>query len=457
MNQNKIDEIAQDQAALFSSGQTLSVPFRIKQLKKLKKTIEDNEESIIKAVQTDLDKPEFEAWYSEIGTVIYELKYVLNHIKKWSSPKKVKVPLVLFGSSCYRYPEPLGRILIIGTWNYPLHTVLYPLIGSIASGNCTVLKPSELAPASSRLCTRLIQNTFAPNYISCIEGSANTTQYLLGTGFDHIFFTGGEKAGRAVMEAASKCLIPVTLELGGKNPVIVEPDISISMAAKKIVWGKFINAGQTCLSPDYVLVNERVKKQLIEEMKKWLLKFYGNDASKNPDYGRIINESHFKRLLGLLKGAKIVSGGKTSMKNRYIAPTIIDDVKPDAKIMKEEIFGPLLPLIKYNNLKEAILYINKKSKPLCMYIFSKNKSSQEKILNNTSAGNVCINDTIIQHAVLSLPFGGVGKSGMGQYHGRASFDCFTNYKSVLKKSNIINSNLIYPPYKNKLAKIKKFV
>jgi len=205
------------------------------------------------------------------------------------------------------------------------------------------------------------------------------------------------------------------------------------------------------------LVNERAKKQLIEEMKKWLLKFYGKDTSKNPDYGRIINESHFKRLLGLLKGAKIVSGGKTSLKNRYIAPTIIDDVKPDAKIMKEEIFGPLLPLIEYNDLKGAISYINKKSKPLCMYIFSKNKSSQEIILNNTSAGNVCINDTIIQHAVLSLPFGGVGKSGMGKYHGKASFDCFTNYKSVLKKSNIINSNLIYPPYKNKLSKIKKFV
>lgn len=452
-----IEDIIARQRDFYSQGKTANINFRINSLQKLLKALKKYETDICNAVRKDMAKPTFEAWYSEIASVLLELTYIKKKLKSWTRPQRVRHPLYLIGSKAYIHPEPLGLVLIIGTWNYPFHTVLYPLIGAIAAGNCVVLKPSELSFHSSHTIAGIIKETFEPDHISCIEGGPETAQSLISLGFDHIFFTGGESVGKKVMESAAKHLTPVTLELGGKNPVVVEPQVPIAHAARRIVWGKFINAGQTCLAPDYLLVNQSIKKELIDEMKNGLLEFYGENPLESPDYGRIINEKHFQRIRNLLSCGIIVAGGEAIPEKLYISPTIITDVKPIDKIMQEEIFGPLLPVIEYEDLNQTISYINSKPKPLCLYIFTKSAGSREKILKNTSAGNVCVNDTILQTGVLSLPFGGVGKSGLGSYHGKYSFDTFTNPKSVLRRPFLIKNDLIYPPYEGKLKKLKKFL
>ncbi len=451
-------DIIRKQREFYSRGKTKDVNFRTRQLKKLRKAIKGHESDIIDAASKDLGKPEFEAWFSEVGTIRHELNYVIKKIRSWARPQRVHTPLILFGSSSYKYPEPLGRVLIIGTWNYPFHTVFYPLIGAIAAGNCVVLKPSEAAPSSSQMIAGIINETFEPDYIACVEGGPETAQSLLTLRFDHIFFTGGEKVGKIVMEAAAKYLTPVTLELGGKNPTIVEPDVPVKTAARRIAWGKFINAGQTCLAPDYVMVHKTVKNAFIEELEKCITEFYGEDPGKSPDFGRIINGKHFQRITNLIGGGRIVAGGKALPEELYISPTVIDDVKPSHRIMQEEIFGPLLPVMEYEDLNRAISYINSKPRPLCMYIFTKRAGIRDKILRNTSAGNVCVNDVILQTAVPSLPFGGVGKSGLGSYHGKYSFDTFTNYKSILKRPYLIrNDKILYPPYEGKLKKLRRYL
>jgi acyl-CoA reductase-like NAD-dependent aldehyde dehydrogenase len=362
-----------------------------------------------------------------------------------------------FPASAKIYPEPLGVVLIIGPWNYPFQLNILPLVGAIAAGNCAIVKPSEIAANTSKVVAELINKTFDPAYIAAVEGGVETSQQLLAEKFDYIFFTGGTNVGRVVMEAAAKNLTPVTLELGGKSPCIVDSDISIENSAKRIVWGKFINAGQTCIAPDYLLVNRAVKSEFLTAVTETIRSFYGENPAESTDYCRIISERHFNRLAEFLKDGKIVIGGETNAEEKYIAPTVIDGVSWDAPVMQEEIFGPILPVLEYSDLEEAIALINSRPKPLALYLFSRDKQKQKRVLRDTSSGGVCINDTVMQGALTSLPFGGVGNSGIGSYHGKASFDTFSHYKSVLNKGLWFDLEWRYAPYKGKLDFLKKVI
>lgn len=448
-----IKEIVSRQRQFFATGKTKEVNFRCEQLHKLKAAIKQHSGDILNALYADLHKPEFEGYF-ELA-VTQDIDYALKHIKSWVKPKKVKTPLTQFPASARIYPEPLGVVLIIGPWNYPFSLMISPLIGAIAAGNCAILKPSEIAPHTSKLLAEIIEVTFAPEYIAAIQGGIETSRQLLTEKFDHIFFTGGTKVGKIIMEAAAKHLTPVTLELGGKSPCIVDRDLNLTEAAKRITWGKFINAGQICIAPDYLLVNKKIKSDLLAEIKKCIHDFYGDNPAESPDYARIINQNQFDRLTKLLQNENIALGGETNSSDRYIAPTIIDGVSLDAPIMLEEIFGPILPVIAYENLEEAISIINSRPKPLALYIFSGDRDIQQRILHATSSGGVCINDTVMQVSLNELPFGGVGDSGIGSYHGLASFETFSHYKSVFNKSFLFELNWRYAPYKDKLEQFKK--
>ncbi|MDJ0593014.1 MAG: aldehyde dehydrogenase [Pleurocapsa sp. MO_226.B13] len=448
-----ITQTIEQQREFFGRGKTKDFDFRRQQLENLKAAIKKHERGIIAALHQDLGKPELEG-YVEIA-VLQEINFALKHLKSWMKREKVKAPLTQFPASAYIYSEPLGNVLIIGPWNYPFSLMISPLIGAIAAGNCAILKPSEIAPETSKILTQLINDTFDPAYIHSIEGGVETSQALLAQNFDHIFFTGGTKVGKIVMEAAAKNLTPVTLELGGKSPCIIDRNIDLKETAKRITWGKFLNAGQTCIAPDYLLVDKQIKTQLIEAIKQCLRDFYGDNPKESPDLARIINAKQFNRLQGLLSDGEIVLGGETDAEDLYIAPTLITNVTQDCSLMQEEIFGPILPILEYDNLQEAIATINSRPKPLALYIFSKNKDIQQQVLLNTSSGGVCINDTIVQVGVNELPFGGVGDSGIGNYHGKASFDTFSHQKSVLKKSFWFDFNWRYAPYADKLNLFKK--
>lgn len=449
-------EILQEQRKFFSSGKTKDVAFRLTQLKILKQAVLDNQNEIIDALKADLNKPIFESYLTEIGA-IKEIDYAIKNLKKWSKPKKVSTPLEQLPGSAFIYPEPLGVVLIIAPWNYPFSLTISPLIGAIAAGNCAIIKPSENSPHTSNIVAKIFQKNFDPAYIAVVEGGVETSQQLLQQKFDHIFFTGGTAIGKIVMEAAAKNLTPVTLELGGKSPCIIDSDINIEYTARRIAWGKFLNAGQTCIAPDYLLVNQKVKQPLLDSIQNCVQEFYGDDPEKSPDFGRIINQKQYNRLVELLKSGEIIVGGKTNPETCYIAPTLIDKVSLDAPIMQEEIFGPLLPVIEYNNLEEAISIVNNQPKPLALYFFSKNQEYQQEILQKTSSGGVCINDTIMHIGVTELPFGGVGNSGIGSYHGKASFDTFSHQKSVLKKSFLVDIKVRYAPYLGKLDLLKKLM
>ena len=454
--QLEISEIIRQQRLFFATGKTKDVSFRLEQLQVLRKTVKDNQAAILEALKADLNKPTFEAYATEIG-VLKEIDYTIKHLKSWTKPKKVASTPEQFPSEAVIYPEPLGVVLIIAPWNYPFQLTLSPLVGAIAAGNCAILKPSELAPHTSRVIADIFQKNFDSSYIAVVEGGVETSQKLLKEKFDRIFFTGGTAVGKIVMEAAAKQLTPVTLELGGKSPCIVDADINLEHTARRITWGKFINSGQTCIAPDYLLVDKTIKKDLIENIKNCLKEFYGDDPENNPDYGRIINQKQFARLTAFLNNGEIIVGGKTNPETLYIAPTLIDNVSLDAPLMQEEIFGPILPIVEYNNLSEAIGIVNSQPKPLALYLFSKNKDYQEKILRETSSGGVCINDTVMQVGIPDLPFGGVGFSGIGSYHGKASFDTFSHQKSVLKKSFLFDPKWRYAPYKGKLDLLKKII
>jgi acyl-CoA reductase-like NAD-dependent aldehyde dehydrogenase len=451
-----ISDIIQQQREFFATGKTKDVAFRLEQLKRLKQAILDNQTAILEAVNADLNKPEFEAYATEIG-VVREIDYAIKHLKSWVKPKKVSTSIEQFPSSACIYPEPLGVVLIISPWNYPFQLMISPLVGAIAAGNCAILKPSELAANTSRIVTQITKKTFDPAYITSIEGGVETSQELLAEKFDHIFFTGGTKIGQLIMEAAAKHLTPVTLELGGKSPCIVDSNVHIEHAAKRIAWGKFINAGQTCIAPDYLLVDRTVKNDLLTSIKQYIQEFYGDDPAKSPDYGRIINQRHFERLASFLNEGQPYIGGQTNPEERYIAPTIIDGVDWDTPVMQEEIFGPILPVLEYSDLSDAIAKINARPKPLALYLFSKDQQKQERVLQETSSGGVCINDTVMQVGVSELPFGGVGSSGIGSYHGKASFDTFSHRKSVLKRSFLLDLDWRYAPYQGKLKLIKRII
>jgi aldehyde dehydrogenase (NAD+) len=455
LTQVPVTDIIRKQRDFFATLQTKDVKWRMEQLKRLKQAVVDDQEAIINAVKADLGRPEFEAYF-EIAAIT-EINYAIKHLKSWVKPKKVAVGLEQFPASAKIYPEPLGVVLIISPWNYPFQLLISPLVGAIAAGNCAVLKPSEISAHTSTAIANLIQKTFDPAYIAVVEGDAETSKALLAEKFDHIFFTGGTAIGKIVMEAAAKHLTPVTLELGGKSPCIVDADTDLKDTAKRITWGKYLNAGQTCIAPDYLLVDRRIKSELLTEVQKCVQDFYGQEPEKSPDYARIISHRHFDRLVPLLKDGEIVIGGQTRPEDKYIAPTVIDGVSWDSPVMEEEIFGPILPVLEYQELNDAIAQINARPKPLALYLFSKDKQKQQQVLQQTSSGGVCLNDTVMQVGVTTLPFGGVGDSGMGNYHGKASFDTFSHFKSVLKKGFWFNLNWRYPPYNGKLSLFKRII
>jgi aldehyde dehydrogenase (NAD+) len=450
-----IPDLILKQRQFLATGTTKDLEFRRDQLQRLKQAILDRQDVIVAAVNADLNRPEFEAYF-EIAS-ISEINYALKHLKSWATPKKVSTPIDQFPASAKIYPEPLGVVLIIGPWNYPFQLMISPLVGAIAAGNCTILKPSEIAANTSRVVTELVKTTFDSAYITAVEGGVETSQQLLAEKFDHIFFTGGTKIGRIVMEAAAKNLTPVTLELGGKSPCIVDATVDLDRAAKRITWGKFINAGQTCIAPDYLLVDRRIKSELLNGIKKYVGEFYGDDPSQSPDYARLISQNHFDRVASFLSDGKAIIGGQIKPEERYIAPTVLDEINWDAPVMQDEIFGPILPVLEYTDLNDAINRINQRPKPLALYLFSKDRQTQQQILDRTSSGGVCLNDTVMQIGVTELPFGGVGDSGIGSYHGKASFDTFSHYKSVLKKGWWLDLDWRYAPYQGKLDLIKRVI
>ena len=446
-----------NQRAFFATGKTKEYKFRVAQLNKLLGLIQEHDQLILDAVHADLRKPAIEAYGSEVLGAFSEIKYVLKHLQAWMKPQKVGTPINLFPSSSYIYTEPLGVVLIIAPWNYPFALTIQPLIGAIAAGNCTILKPSEHAPHTSSAIAKIINNNFDPNFITAIEGGIETNQALLAEQFDHIFFTGGTAIGKIVMEAAAKHLTPVTLELGGKSPCIVDETCNLDITAKRIIWGKFYNAGQTCVAPDYLLVQKNIKPVLIEKLVAQVKTFFGENPQQSPDFGRIVNDRQFDRLVSLLNESPVLIGGNSDKCDRYIAPTLIDQVSPNSKIMAEEIFGPILPILEYDQLSDAIAFVNAQAKPLALYFFSSNKQNQERILQETSYGGGCFNDLIMHLGNPELPFGGVGHSGMGSYHGKASFDTFSHRKSVLKNSFRFDLKWRYPPYTMTLDTLKKFI
>jgi len=445
------------QRTFFATGKTKDYDFRVSQLQKLSQLIKDNEQLILDAVYADLRKPMIEAFGSEILGTLSEIKFVLKYLKSWMKPQKVGTPINLFPSSSYIHTEPLGVVLIVAPWNYPFILTIQPLIGAIAAGNCAILKPSEHTPNTSSAIAKIINNNFDPSFVSAIEGGVETNQALLAEKFDHIFFTGGTAIGKIVMEAAAKHLTPVTLELGGKSPCIIDESCNLDITAKRIIWGKFYNAGQTCVAPDYLLVQKSIKPALIEKLLECLKTFFGENPQQSADFGRIVNERQFDRLVSLLDQGEILIGGQSDRSDRYIAPTLIDQVSPNSKIMSEEIFGPILPILEYEQISEAIAFINAQPKPLALYLFSSNKKNQAQILQEISFGGGCLNDIIMHLGNPELPFGGVGNSGMGNYHGKASFDTFSHRKSILKNSFRFDLKWRYPPYTMTLETLKKFV
>jgi aldehyde dehydrogenase (NAD+) len=449
--------IVSAQRVFFNTGKTKDLSFRIAQLRLLRRIIDENEDAICGALKLDMNKPKFEAYVGEIAMVTSEIDYAIRHLKSWAKPKRVMTPLVHFPAKSYIHSEALGLVVIIGPWNYPFQLVMCPLVGAMAAGNCSILKPSGLTPHTSEVIARILMENFAPELVAVVQGRSDAVKTLLENRFDHIFFTGGMTVGKVIAEAAAKNLTPVTLELGGKSPCLVDRDVHLEYTARRITWGKFFNAGQTCVAPDYLMVHTSRKKELLERIRGCIGEFYGQDPHKSPDYARIINAKHFDRLSGLLDQGDIIVGGDTSAADNYIAPTVIDNISWDHKIMEEEIFGPLLPVIEYEDLDQAVSMINQRPKPLSFYFFSTNKGRQERVLRETSAGGCTVNDTIVHLASNTLPFGGVGDSGIGKYHGQASFDIFSNKKSVLYRSFLLDLKLRYAPYRNKLPVIKKML
>ncbi|EES37088.1 MULTISPECIES: aldehyde dehydrogenase [Staphylococcus] len=444
--------------AFFNTHKTKNLKFRKQQLKLLSKNIKNHENKLLDALYKDLGKSKVEAYATEIGMLLKSIKLMRKELKNWSKTKQTDTPLYLFPTKSYIKKEPYGTVLIIGPFNYPVQLVFEPLIGAIAAGNTAIVKPSELTPHVAIVIRDIIEDTFDETYVSVVEGGIEETQTLLSLPFDYIFFTGSEKVGKIVYEAAARKLIPVTLELGGKSPVIVDDTANIKVASERISFGKFTNAGQTCVAPDYILVQRKVKNDLIKALKKTITEFYGENIEKSPDFGRIVNQKHFNRLNDLLQIHKdnVVFGGNSSKEDLYIEPTLLDNITNDNKIMKEEIFGPILPIITYDNFDEVLEIIQSKSKPLSLYLFSEDENMTHRVLEELSFGGGAINDTLMHLANPNLPFGGIGSSGIGQYHGKYSFDTFSHMKSYTFKSTRLESSLFFPPYKGKFKYIKTF-
>lgn len=452
-----IKTLVTEQRRFFGGFSTRPLEFRKSALDKLLGWVRQNEREIQEALKKDLNKGEAEAYLTETSLCLEEIKFAQKNLKSWTKPKKVKSALAQLPAKSYIYPEPLGVVLIIGPWNYPFQLITAPLVAAIAAGNCVVIKPSELAPNTSHLVAKMCKELFEPNFVTVVQGDASVSTELLKVKWDHIFFTGGTKIGQIVMEAAAKHLTPVTLELGGKSPCIVDSECDFEMTVKRIVWGKFMNAGQTCVAPDYVFVPAGFKSKFIELAKKEITRFFGEDPSHSDDYARIISDRHLKRLEGLLKGPEVAIGGKVDEKDRYFSPTVLTEVEWSHPVMQDEIFGPLLPLIEYGTLEEVIQTINSHPKPLALYFFSTSDVRIQEVLSKCSFGGGCINDVLIHLGNPRLPFGGVGPSGMGAYHGEYGFKVFSHYKSVVYRKFAFDLPLRYPPYKDKLKLLKKLL
>lgn len=447
--------IVESQRKFFLSQKTKPISFRIEQLKKLKSVIKDNEDNIYDALAKDLGRPKFESYMTDFMVVIQAINDAIKNLNKWSKPKKVPTPKILWPAKSEIHSEPFGVALIIGPWNYPFQLVIDPLIGAMAAGNCAVIKPSELAPNTQKLVCDIINSTFDSNYIVSIGGGIPESQELLEQKFDYIFFTGGTAVGKIIYEAAAKNLTPVTLELGGKSPCIVGPTADLDVSAHRIMWGKFFNAGQTCVAPDFIYLHESIKDEFISKCKEVLNEYYGEDPAKSESYGRVISQRHCERLTKLINKEKVIVGGVWNEKEKYIAPTLLDGVSWDDPIMQEEIFGPILPMFSYNSLDEVVGNLRSKAKPLALYLFSKDKSEQDKVINSLSFGGATINDVLSHVLNAELPFGGVGESGIGAYHGKRSFETFSHHKSVLKRSFKFNIKALYAPYTERALKLLK--
>ena len=448
-------DIYRSQQDFFQTGATKSASFRKEQLQKLKRMIEKNEKHLEQALHTDLRKHPQEVLMTEFGPSYEEIKVQQKHFEKWMRPKKVSTPFFLLPSTSKIYPEPVGNTLIISPWNYPLTLTIRPLAGAIAAGNTAIIKQSEYSVATSALIEELINNTFPSNYIHAIPGPGSEIipPLLENNHFGRVFFTGGTAIGRKIMEMAAKQLSPVSLELGGKSPCIVDRTASLSLAAKRIVWGKMLNCGQSCVAPDYLLVQEEVKEKLLQLIIAEIEKTYGKDIRFNPDYGRIIHEGRYRRLLSYLQEGKMVYGGQTNDEERFIAPTILEDLKPNANVMQEEIFGPILPVLSFKNKEEILSIINQNPYPLSLYVFSNDRAMQDMVLNQIPFGGGCINETIFHLTNHHMPFSGIGTSGIGGHLGKYSFDLFTHYKGIVRKANLPEPAFRFAPFTEKKTKL----
>lgn len=446
MTLEHIAGIIHRQRTYFATKTTQKLSFRIQQLTALKRALIRYEGEIYQALNTDLKKPIFESFTTELYQVINEIDLALRCLYNWSRPSRIKMEWPLWPSRAQTVHEPLGVVLIIAPWNYPLQLNLIPLVGAIAAGNCAILKPSEQAPATAEILERIIKATFDADFITVMQGDEKIAQRLLQHRFDYLFFTGSTRVGRLVMQAAAEHLTPVTMELGGKNPTIIARDAHLGLAAKKIVWAKFLNAGQSCVAPDFLLVDAHIKDQFLEILKKTIQRFFGTDARFSADYGRIVNEKHFHRLTKLLETGNIVYGGTHEKKELYLDPTIIDGVTLNDQIMKEEIFGPILAVLTFKQPNTALDIIQNFPKPLGIYLFTVNRKLIKQFQRNSSSGSLVINDALVQAGSSHLPFGGVGASGFGRYHGKKSFDTFSNIKTIVKSSSWFDTTLRFPPY-----------
>ena len=452
-----IPKIVNQQKIFFNSNSTKQVSLRIETLKKLKTVLKENEQELYTAIYTDFKKSEFETYLTELSLIYNELNGAIRNLKKWSKQKRVRTNLANFPAKSYIIPEPLGTVLVISAWNYPYQIALIPAISALAAGNTVVIKPSEIPNNTSKILAKIINSNFDSNYLAVIEGGVKTTTELLQQKWDKIFFTGSTPIGKIVYKAAAENLTPVTLELGGKSPTFVLADCNIKITAKRIVWAKFLNAGQTCIAPDYLLVEEKIKEQLLLALKKEIENAYPNNKEVQENYVQIVNERNFNRLEQLIPTEKIYHGGETNKENRSISPTLLHNINYDDSIMQDEIFGPILPVISFENLEDVIGKIKEREKPLSLYIYSKNKKTIKKILHEISFGGGGINESLVHYSNPNLPFGGVGASGIGNYHSKAGFDTFTHYKSILHKTSWLEPNIKYTPFTKLKMRILKFI
>ncbi|TDM26698.1 aldehyde dehydrogenase [Macrococcoides caseolyticum] len=441
----------------FQTQSTKDIKFRKKYLKALKKSIKKHESDILDALKSDLGKNKVEAYATEVGFVMKELSYIIKELKNWAKTKSVTTPMMQFPAKSFIKYEPYGTVLIIGPFNYPFQLVMSPLIGALAAGNCAVVKPSEMTPQTSMVVQEILEEVFPPDYVKVVQGEKEVTSQLLDERFDYIFFTGSTKVGQIVYEKASKHLTPVTLELGGKSPVIIDDTSNLKVAAERIAFGKFMNAGQTCVAPDYILIDNEIKMKFVEALQATIQEFYGAQIEQCEDFGRIVNDNHFNRLVNIIEDSRqqVIYGGESNADELFVAPTIILDPKLSDSVMQQEIFGPILPIIGYDTFNEVYDIVEQYEKPLALYLFTEDSDQITAVFNRLSFGGGCVNDTILHLANPNLPFGGVGHSGIGSYHGKYSFELFSHEKSYITKSTKLESGLLFPPYKGKFKYVKQ--